>query len=814
MGDSYLAVGSDTGRLERHSPLTSISLFFLAVVFALQVATAEEQYLSAFDRTPFQLERLGEGVDVRIDGVVSEAAWDSATTITDFRLVNRDVDDMQEIELATTARVFYNDKGMYVSFEMEQDEGTFVKIHSASDGGSLNRDFVTVALDTSGEGKYGFYFTLFLGDSKRDGVLQPERSWQKEWDGAWHGRTSHHTNGWSAEFFIPWSILSMPNSGSERTLGVLVSRRIAGVGRYYSWPAIHDTSTKFLSDLHPVVVTDVKPRQQLSFIPFVATTLDTVSDASNEQVGADIFWRPTPNFQLTATALPDFGTVEADDVIINLTVFETFFPDKRLFFIEGRQIFRPQSWYGTGTIPFHSRRIGDRPSVPTVPNDVRLDYSRLSQGTDLLGAVKGVGQFGRLRYGVLAAWEDDATFGAIRDGEQLTIEVPGRDFGIVRLLYEDSQSGYLRLGMLSTAKWDRTAGDAFSYTIDGRYTTPDGNLGAEAQLFISDVNFEDTGYGGYIGGYYRSHTSVQHGINFRFIDDSLNLNALGYNSRNDQAQFIYDFVHTDYSPKRFQAVGTGIHFGGVWNSEGERTYTNIALSRNIVFKNRDGISLGLNLTPSHLNDTVAYQVEKFHTDFTYSVFCDWNSDNAKKIFYGLNGGYQTEVVEGGFAWAGAGVGLQPNESFRMFFRLSKGFRDGWLRYRGGGSYTRFESWGPRATIASEYSVGPRQQIRFDLQWRSLQGKGIEFYTVPNGTTDLVSTGKVTERRDDFAFSGLSLQLRYRWEIAPMSDVYLVLTKTASLGQLRDNSMFATLRDLLKNSDTENFATKIRYRFGS
>ena len=770
------------------------------------------------DRAPVQIERIGEEADIRIDGRVSEPEWSNATRIDDFRLINREIDNMRSSDLDTTVRVFYNDKGLYVSFDMEQPESTFVKIHSAPDGGSLNRDFVTVALDTSGEGKYGFYFTLFLGGSKRDGVLQPENSWQRQWDGAWTGRTSHRSDGWSAEFFIPWSIVNMPLVDRERTMGLFVSRKLAGVGEYYAWPAIHESESKFLSILNPIVLRDVMPRQQLSFIPFVSTKVDVTRSDFEQNVGADLFWRPSPNFQLTGTALPDFGTVEADDVIINLSVFETFFPDKRLFFTEGLEVFNLHGGGGLGgTVPFHSRRIGGSPSFPEIQTGVQIDYSKLSRGTDLLGAAKGVGQSGKWRYGLLGAWEDDTRIGASRNLVPFSLTVPGRNFGVVRLVYEDSLPDTLKLGMLTTARWDQTSGDAYSYTFDGHYADPSGNRGLSAQLFVSDVNGKDLGYGASANFFMKTGPRMEHSFSWKTIDENLDLNALGYNSRNDQTQVSYGFNHTNYSPQSggLRAIGTGFYVAGIWDPEGDQTNSHITIARDFSFKNLNSANVQFSVSPSHLNDSVAYRVEKFKTDLSYDIVASWTTDNTQKIFYSMDGGIRKEIVEGHFMWSGVGVGYQPVESFRVLFLVSKGFRDGWLRYRGRGSYTRFKSWGPRLGFASEYFVGPLQQVRFDLQWQSFQGKGVEFYTVPDGTTNLVSTGKASsDRRDDFAASQIKMQIRYRWEIAPMSDVFLVYTKTAATSGLTNNSTGETLFDLLRDADNENFAAKFRYRFGS
>ncbi|MCY3885414.1 MAG: DUF5916 domain-containing protein, partial [Gammaproteobacteria bacterium] len=527
---------------------------------------------------------------------------------------------------------------------------------------------------------------------------------------------------------------------------------------------------------------------------------------------------PSPNFQLTGTVLPDFGTVEADDVIINLSVFETFFPDKRLFFTEGLEVFDLQGGRGLGgTSPFHSRRIGDRPSIPDIQTGVQFDYSSLARGTDLMAAMKGVGQTGKWRYGLLGAWEDDYTFGAVRDLVPFSVKLPGRDFGVVRLLYEDSQPHTLKLGALTTARWDQTTGDAYSYTFDGHYSDESGNKGMTAQLYISDVDGKEWGYGAAANFFMKTGPTMEHTISIKSIDDKLDLNALGYNSRNDQTQVSYGFHRSNYSPSNpsLRSMGTGFYVAGIWDPEGDQTNSHITIGRDFSFKNLNRANVQFSLSPSHLDDTVAYRVEKFRTDLSYDIVAAWTTDNTQEFFYALDGGFRKEIVEGYFMWAGGGVGYQPVESFRLLFQLSKGFRDGWLRYRGRGSYTRFESWGPQLTIASEYFVGPLQQIRFDLQWQSFQGKGLEFYMVPDGSTKLVSTGKATtDRRDDFAVSQIKLQIRYRWEIAPMSDIFVVYTKTASLREMRNNSTGETFFDLLKDANNENLAAKVRYRFGS
>ena len=112
-------------------------------------------------------------------------------------------------------------------------------------------------------------------------------------------------------------------------------------------------------------------------------------------------------------------------------------------------------------------------------------------------------------------------------------------------------------------------------------------------------------------------------------------------------------------------------------------------------------------------------------------------------------------------------------------------------------------------------MGPDQLLQGEFQWESIHGKGLEFYEVPDGANKLVSLGGPSDQlSDSFAISQVVMQIRYKWEVTPLSDVSVAYTKFASRNYLSDNSTIATLRDQLQNPDTENFAIKVRYLFSN
>ena len=205
--------------------------------------------------------------------------------------------------------------------------------------GVFDRDSINITLDTSGNGRYGYWFGLNLGNSLSDGTLLPEKRFSSEWDGVWRASSRKTEDGWSGEFHIPWSTVSMPEEEGGRRLGLFMSRKVAHLDERWGWPALPFTVPKFISALKSLRLDGINPKQQYSFSPFATAAYDKTNQETRFRSGLDFFWRPSTDFQMTGTLNPDFGSVESDDVVINLSATETFFPEKRLFFLEGQDIF-------------------------------------------------------------------------------------------------------------------------------------------------------------------------------------------------------------------------------------------------------------------------------------------------------------------------------------------------------------------------------------------------------------------------------------------------------------------------------------------
>ena len=339
-------------------------------------------------------------VSVKIDGWLSEAVWAGLPAYDEFLVISPDT--LKSVPHTTQVKFFYSSEGLHVGIDMQQSKETIIRRLSGRDVRNLNRDSISITLDTSGEGRYGFWFGINLGDALMDGTVLPERQFSSDWDGAWRGASQETELGWSAEFFIPWGTVSMPSTGDVRRIGMYMSRKVAYLDERWGWPALPSTQSKFMSVLQPLEVRGVNPKKQYSIFPFSAASYDQIESRMSYKVGADFFWRPSTNLQITGTVNPDFGGVESDEVVINLSATETFFPEKRLFFLEGQEIFTASpraksnnNGIGRGGAPYtmvNTRRIGGKPYEPEVAAGISFSDRELLQPVDLLGAVKLTGQ--------------------------------------------------------------------------------------------------------------------------------------------------------------------------------------------------------------------------------------------------------------------------------------------------------------------------------------------------------------------------------------------------------------------------------------
>ncbi len=785
-------------------------------------ATSEPLIISRFD---------DQNINMRLDGRLDEPVWSRVAGVNAMSVTNPDT--LVKPRFETVSKFFYTDRGLYVGIWNEQPPDTLLGRLSRRDR-YMNRDGNELMLDTSGKALYGLWFDVNLGGSIGDGTILPEKSFSGNWDGSWNGDAAATDDGYTTEYFLPWSMMAMPEADQYRTMAVMIIRRVAYLDETWSWPALPFSGSKYMSGWQPIQFRDINPRRQWAVFPFAATTHDNIASTTDYQAGLDLFWRPSSNVQFTATINPDFGTIESDNVEINLTAFETFFREKRLFFVEGNEIFvtTPRanpfgsgsfivgarntfsSFFSAPITLLNTRRIGSAAISPDIPPGTSIADIELFKPSELRGAIKVTGQNGRLRYGVLTAIEDDARFHGFDNlGSSVRLEQQGRDFGVLRLSYEDSSAGLRSLGWMTTAVMhpDR---DVLVHGVDGHYISASSNWATDLQLIYSDIEGLH-GYGGLGDLSYIPRKGVTHKLTFDYLDDQLDINDFGFLRRNDVLGMKYAYTNNRTDLQRLRRWDRSLSLAQKYNRDGQAIRSEIFWRNTLMFQNSMLLKTELDYFPRIWDDRNSAGNGDFRIEDRWFFETAVGTDTTRILSISLavaglqeDLGDLTKQIKGGFT-------LKPNDRLSLDLDVTYQRRDGWLLHQSGRNFATFSSINWLPNLSLEYFVSARQQLRLTMQWAGIKADEQALYQVPLGNGDLLAIDKdPTDPSADFGISRLSAQFRYRWEIAPLSDLFLVYTRGSRLITAGDDDFADFFREAVREPLVDVFVVKLRYRFGS
>ena len=343
----------------------------------------------------------------RLDGLVDDEVWTRAPLNEGF--TQSDPDNGEPASLRTTFQVAYDDDALYIAAVCYDDPDSVTAALARRDE-SRERDFVEINLDPHHDHQTGVWFNVGPSGWIGDGIIYNDDDFDDGWDSVAEAAAAMRPDGWSVELKIPYHALRF---GDNETWGINVYRKISRRAEWAGWSFTPRGVTGFASRFgHLEGIEGIEPRRSLEILPFsVGRSILPVGDRGGEHdlassAGLDLRYGLSSNISLNATVNPDFGQVEGDPAVLNLTVFETFYRERRPFFLEGIQIFQsPRPGIAGISGParlFHSRRIGRPPSRFPLPAGSR-ELERPDH-TTILGAVKLSGKTGaRTAFGLLNA---------------------------------------------------------------------------------------------------------------------------------------------------------------------------------------------------------------------------------------------------------------------------------------------------------------------------------------------------------------------------------------------------------------------------
>jgi hypothetical protein len=638
-----------------------------------------------------------------LDGKLDDAAWANAQSIDSF--LEYDPNPGVESRFKTDVRVVHDDKYLYIMARMyDPAPDSIVSLLSRRDVRTQSEQ-LKVMIDSYHDRQTGYEFIVNPAGVKRDFYVSNDNNEDPSWDAVWDVATAIDSLGWVAEFKIPFSQMRFPNKPTH-TFGFMVVRDVARTGARISWPLYHRERQGYFSQLGDLEgISDIGSPSRLEIAPYVVTKNETRPSGSSFDhpqsfsAGADVKYGLSSNLTLNATINPDFGQVEADPSVLNLSAFEQFFQERRPFFLEGSGIFTFNTSCGdidsgcTGL--FYSRRIGRSPQLSGLYADEKSPTN-----STILGASKLTGRLGK---GLSIGFLDAVTQREVGVDDQ-TIE-PFSNYAVGRL-QQDFRGGQSGVGVMVTGvnrSLDENTSpflrrSAYTGGLDARHRFLNKNYELRAYLAASQVNgteeailatqrdgvhryqrpdddveldpdrtslfgdAERLSVSKFGGGITRFQTVLQ-----RF-SPGFETNDLGFQSRADEMMFRNWFSLNFNKPaKHYQRAFFNFNTMNKWTTEGLPTTIGLNTNWHVQLKNFMWSHFGVNyndFTPTY-NDRYARGGPAVRNAQSVNFWSGIESDNRKKTTMSFwFGGYRGDEGKTTGWW------VNPSSSFKLGSQLS------------------------------------------------------------------------------------------------------------------------------------------------
>jgi hypothetical protein len=720
---------------------------------------------------------------VDIDGRIDPDEWKDSQRVTEFRKVQPL--NGEPASHPTEAWILSTPEGLAVAFRLTQPKDVPLTRQRVQRDFEDQVDRVNVMIDFDGDHRTGYDFTLSSTDGIFDAVISDEVQFNKDWDGNWKHAVREDENGWTAEILIPWHIASMRSAkGETRRVAIYLDRVIGMTGERAAWPLASFERPRFLSDFAVIEVAN-HSQSLLAVTPYVSGLYDNIDKHSEFNGGLDLFWKPNGQMQLTATLNPDFGQVESDDLVVNFDAVETFVSDKRPFFTENQGIFEFTTPSDFSQL-LYTRRIG-------APAD---DGSGAS---DITAALKLNGSFGATKYGLFGADEADDV---------------GRTFAAIRLVRDFTTQN---LGLMVT-NVDRPFLDrnATVVGIDHNWR-PTEHWSVRTRLIGSNIKeagetTRDTGATLW-ADYEMARGWRQQYMGMHFGNE-LQINDAGYLARNS-----VNYAHWQVS-RRFTNLPEGSRYASKdwrwrvstdYNDHGELNNHQFRVSRQSQLRNGSNEYAQININSAGVDDLitrghgVVNRPPNFNSDARYERPRKgaWKFETEVQVFSGgLSGneniGCQVEFIPTYFI----------SDAFNLYTGLRVNHTPDWVVWQFDNLIGSFDAHEVDFNAGFNWTISTRQELRLKLQAIGLTGNLNQAYRV-DGNGNSIPT---SEPVDDISVSNLAFQIRYRYELAPLSYVYVVYGRGGFDQTTQADNVGGALSDSFKLRDDEQLLVKISYRF--
>ena len=758
-------------------------------------------------------------VPIEIDGKLNESIWSEAQIADDFTTIYP-VPGQKPLQ-DTKVRVLYDDNALYISAEMEEvaRDSIMTELTQRDDLG--NTDFFSVLLDTYGNGTDGLQFIVGATGVQFDAKKSNQGESDTNWDAIWFSDVCLNDNGWTCEIKLPYAAIRFPK-GEEQEWIINFSRKQTRKNEEGVWNEIDPSINGIFNQSGTLTnLKDIKPPVRLQLLPYFSVYAQHHHDNNLDQTdtwgysyngGMDIKYGINDAFTLDMTLIPDFGQVQSDDQILNLSPFEIEFSENRAFFTEGVELFEK------GDI-FYTRRVGgpvaglDDLADNLSPNQTLNSFEQQAQllnATKISGRNKsglGIGFFNAIEAPTHAVIANTET------GETERVKTsPLTNYNVTVLDQNLKNNSFVSI--INTNVWRKGAefydanvlGTEFDFKDKEQKFSIAGGAAFSVQSFNGGDN--NTGYkyslaAGKISG------NFTYWLEYDELSPNFNPNDLGFLRRANEREVEMGVSYQIFKP-----------FGKFNNAQISLEYSNSRIVEPDAFQ-RDNLGLELSV-----------QTKKF---WNYNMW--FNIRGSSYNFYEPRvwGRY---VETPGIMNTGIWLGTDSRKKFRMemssfIYNLKEENRWGYEfaigpRYRVNNNFTlgfsseyntQFDDTGFVNLLDDDIIFGQRNRLTienvFGAQYNFTERIGLEFRMrhywirgVYNSFHLLGPEGELldTDYNEDhnFSFNQFNIDLNFNWRFAPGSDIFINWKNNISGNTNIDNAAYKNLNYLDGLNELSNY----------
>ncbi|GAA3999925.1 hypothetical protein GCM10022408_08660 [Hymenobacter fastidiosus] len=799
-----------------------------------------------------QLQAIRISSSIRLDGLLDEAAWAQAPVATDFvqQRPNPGVPEKNRTEV----RVLYDDANLYIGAVLHDVSPDSILREMTARDQFGNTDLFSVFLDTYHDQLNGYNFTVTTSGVQLDARYSPAGGEDFNWNAVWDARTTQRGTDWVAELRIPYSAIRF-SKAPEQLWGINFARQRKRDNAQFFWNEVKPAVNGFVNQWGELRgVRDVQPPLRLSLTPYISSYVNhnpLSADGSRRTTtslngGADVKWGINESFTLDATLVPDFGQVQSDNQVLNLSPFEVQFNENRQFFTEGTELFTK------GNL-FYSRRVGATPiGFYGVKAGAREKVLRNPSETGLLNATKisgrtqnglGVGLFNAVSNDVYATVRHTET-----GQEREVLTQPFSNYNIAVLDQSLKNNSYVSLINTNVTRAGRTydanvTGGLFSfndktntYAVDGRvvYSRRRGNTFGSDTVRVSDPD----GYK-YTVGVGKVSGNLTWGVNHGIESDTYNPNDLGILFGNNSISQWGYVTYRKYQP--FWKVNNLGLFGQINHSLLYRPTRHQSLSfylgGNTTFTtNFLQVGFDLNVDPAN-NDffeprqnPLGRYLVRVPGSTSLGLFV--NSDSRKKLALSMNAGNRTYGLDEQLPRARRAhytVGFYPR--YRVSNHLTFRYSLDWSR---AGNQVGFvngglaadepldQPWlgqillGRRAVatvsnvLSAAYTFTNRMSFTLRTRHYTSNVRYADFTTLAPGGQE---TSVAYQRNRDNTYNAFNVDAVYSWWFAPGSQISVVWKNAGSTFLLAEEATpqyFDNFNNTINTPHNNSVSVKVLY----